>query len=98
MISRLCPSAMMAFFAVKKNSWYSRGGRLQNDLIAQPLETPNEAALDIGAVALVEIGGAEILKVDAPLEDVIRDDQQAVPERDDGFLLASSGCQPTVLG
>jgi hypothetical protein len=69
------------------------GGGLEGDLVAEALESLDEAALDGVAVALVEVGGAEVLVDGAVREQVVGDDEDGVANRDGGLLLAPAGGQ-----
>ena len=72
--------------------------RLERDGVAEGFEAADEAALDVVALALIEVGGAQ-LPVGGPVaEQVVADDQDGVGDGDDGPLLAASGCEAAILG
>src|SRR5947207_1190249 len=75
----------------------SGGGRLGGHLVAELLQAADEPAADGVAVALVEVGGAEVLVGGRAGEQVVGDHQDGVPDRDGGLLRAASAGQAVVL-
>src|SRR5258708_19399340 len=61
------------------------------------LEPANGLAGDVGALALVEVIGAEVLVDNAVVEQVIDNDEEAVGDCEQGPLPAAAGGQSVVL-
>ena len=71
---------------------------LKGDLVAEALELMDEAVGEgLAAIAQQQLVGPELLVRDAALKDVVRDDQDRVGGRDDGFLVTAPVLQSGVL-
>src|SRR5258708_14542251 len=65
--------------------------------MAETLEPANGLAGDVGALALVEVIGAEVLEDDAVVEQVIDNGEEAMGDCEQGPLPAAAGGQSVVL-
>src|SRR6266567_335931 len=70
------------------------GKRFKMHSEAGPLQLSDGTALDRVPVALLEIGVTEVLVCGLVAEQMVGDDQQGVPDRDDSALAAAAGGQP----
>src|SRR5258708_25668977 len=76
----------------------SLGGSFgEGSAIAETLEPANGLAGDVGALALVEVIGAEVLEDDAIVEQVIDNGEEAMGDCEQGPLPAAAGGQSVVL-
>src|SRR5260370_39419301 len=76
----------------------SLGGSFgEGNAIAETLEPANGLAGDVGALALVEVIGAEVLEDDAVVEQVIDNDEEAVGDCEQGPLPAAASRQSVGL-
>src|SRR5437763_2596883 len=62
--------------------------RLERDIVAQGFEAPHQAALDGLSVALIEIGGPQVMVRFMIAQDMVDDDEDAARNGHGGALLA----------
>jgi len=74
------------------------GRRFQDDLVAQGLQTADQAPFDGQAVPLVELVAAEVVIQLSVAQQVVDTDQDGVTHRHRGPLGAAPGRQPAILG
>ena len=76
----------------------SSGQRGELNLAAKVVEATHEALDRLGAVAVREVVGAEILVWDAVFEHVVSGGKPGGGDREDGFLSAAAGLQAKERG
>src|SRR5262249_39665532 len=83
----------------RSRAWSERGGRsggdgLGGDFVAELLRAADEPATDGIAIALVEVGRAEVRADGRAGEQVVRDHHDAVADRDGGLLATRGAAKP----